>query len=318
MDEIENNKAKLAATTKSKTDAEQTLQEAKGENVETSKSKAADEESLATLKSECQQKAVEYEEMMKSGKAEVAAIEKASSILSEGVTAAAFIQMKSRTRRSSETIAEDDDDDESDAIAEARQKVVDIFKGLAERRHSFVFSQLASMASSDPFEKIKGLINDMIEKLLKEAQDAATHEAFCQEEMGKTKKSRENKEMKLAKFTSRVDESSSKLAELQEGVKSLAAELTAIDKATAEATAIRTEEHDEFIKVSKDYKDSATAVAQAIEVLQSFYNGASFVQLKSQTSSRSKVKARAKATVSDNGDAAAVIIGVLESAQEDF
>jgi len=181
-----------------------------------------------------------------------------------------------------------------------------------------VFSQLASMASSDPFEKIKGLINDMIEKLLKEAQDEATHEAFCQEEMGKTKKSQDNKGMKLSKFTSRVDEASSKLAELQQGIKSLVAEISEIDMATAESTSIRTKEHDEFMKVSKDYKDSATAIAQAIEVLQSFYNGASFVQLKSQTSSRSKARARALATESGSGDAAAVIIGVLESSQEDF
>merc|ERR1719198_1233907 len=128
--------------------------------------------------------------------------------------------------------------------------------------------------------------------------------------MGKTKASRENKEMKLAKFTSRVDEASSKLAELQQGVKSLAGEISEIDKATAEATAIRTKEHDEFLKVSKDYKDSATAVAQAIEVLQNFYSGASFVQLKSQTRLRSK--ARAKSLESGNGDAANVIIGVLE------
>merc|ERR1719327_1994231 len=97
--------------------------------------------------------------------------------------------------------------------------------------------------------------------------------------MSKTKSSRENKEMKLAKFSSRVDTASSKLGELQEGVKALAAEVAEIDKATAEATALRTKEHEEFLKVSKDYKDSATAVAQAIEVLQSFYSGASFVQL---------------------------------------
>merc|ERR1719182_1210483 len=70
------------------------------------------------------------------------------------------------------------------------------------------------------------------------------------------------------------------------------------------------------MKVSKDYKDSAAAVAQAIEVLQSFYSGASFVQLKSQTSLKSK--SRAKSFESGNGDAAGVIIGVLESAQEDF
>merc|ERR1719271_2413525 len=101
-----------------------------------------------------------------------------------------------------------DEDDENDAQADAREKIVSIFKGIANDRHSFVFAQLASMAASDPCEKIRGLINDMIEKLLKEAQEAATHEAFCNEEMGKTKKSREDKEMKLDKFTTRVDESS--------------------------------------------------------------------------------------------------------------
>merc|ERR1719465_168041 len=177
-------------------------------------------------------------------------------------------------------------------MAEAREKVVEIFKGLSRDRHSFVFAQLASMAASDPFEKIRGLINDMIDKLLKEAQEAATHEAFCQEEMGKTKKSREDKEMKLAKFTSRVDKADAKVAELTQAIKTLQTEVGEIDKATAQATAIRVKENEEFKKVSKDYKDSATAVAQAIEVLQNFYSGASFVQLKSQTSSRSKAKAR--------------------------
>merc|ERR1719271_1623118 len=137
------------------------------------------------------------------------------------------------------------DDDSDDGESATREQVVGILKGLAERRHSYVFQQLASMAAADPFEKIKGLINDMIEKLLKEAQAEATHEAFCQEEMGKTKKSQENKEMKLEKFTSRVDEASSKLGELQQGIKTLEGEIAEIDKATAEATSIRTKEHEE-------------------------------------------------------------------------
>merc|ERR1719265_438998 len=79
---------------------------------------------------------------------------------------------------------------------------------------------------------------------------------------------------------------------------------------------MRTKEHEEFMKVSKDYKDSATAVAQAVEVLQNFYSGASFVQLTSRTTLKSR--SRAKSMESGNGDAASVIIGVLETAQEDF
>merc|ERR1719386_311538 len=167
MNEMENAKGKLSAASKLKADSEQKLQEANGESVATAKSKAADESYLATLKSECQARAMEFEEAMKSAKDEVAAISKASTILSEGVTA--FIQLKSKVHRASARFSSEDSDDESDAEADMRDKVVSIFKGLANDHRSFVFSQLASMAAADPFEKIKGLINDMIEKLLKEA-----------------------------------------------------------------------------------------------------------------------------------------------------
>merc|ERR1719460_226687 len=252
---------------------------------------------------------------MKSGKAEIGAIEKASTILSEGVTA--FVEIKSRTHRSSSRVRYNpDDDDESDEQAAAREKVVGIFKGLSQQRHSFVFAQLAEMAAADPFAKIKGLINDMIEKLLKEAQEAATHEAFCQEEMGKSKKAQEDKTMKLDKFSTRVDEASSKVAELTESIKKLEKEVAEIDKAQAEATKLRTAENAEFKKVSKDYKDSAAAVAKAIEVLQSFYGGAALIQLKSSTTLKSKTGAKAKDA--KQGDAAGVIIAILETAQEDF
>merc|ERR1719359_991027 len=248
---------------------------------------------------------------MKSGRDEIGAIEKAKTILQEGVTA--FIQVSAKTQRASVKF-NPDADEESDEVAEKRAKVVQIFKDISANRHSFVFAQLANMAAADPFAKIKGLINDMIEKLLKEAQEAATHEAFCQEEMGKSKKAQEDKTMKLDKFSTRVDEASSKVAELTESIKTLEAEVGEIDKATAEATAIRTSENAEFKKVSKDYKDSAAAVAKAIEVLQSFYGGAALIQLKSSTT----LKSKAKAKDAKQGDAAGVIIGILETAQEDF
>jgi chromosome segregation ATPase len=311
--EISHGKSKLSANTKLKAESQQASEEASGELTEVEKTKAADEAYVETMKQECQAKAVEYEETMKSGQAEIAAIGKATTILEEGVTA--FVEVSSRVHRSSSRAKwTPDDDDESDDVAAARQQVVSIFKGIAQSRHSFVFTQLAAMAASDPFAKIKGLINDMIEKLLKEAQEEATHEAFCQEEMGKSKASQADKQMKLDKFSTRVDEGESKIAELTESIKTLEAEIAEIDKGQAEATAIRTKENEEFSKVSKDYKDSATAVAKAIEVLQSFYSGAALVQIKSTTMLQSQVKAHAKG----NGDAANVIIGVLEVAQEDF
>merc|ERR1719213_527436 len=44
--------------------------------------------------------------------------------------------------------------------------------------------------------------------------------------------------------------------------------------------ALRTKEHEEFSKASKDYKDAAEAVANAIAVLQEYYSSGSFAQVK--------------------------------------
>merc|ERR1719428_1783087 len=138
------------------------------------------------------------------------------------------------------------------------------------------------MASSDPFVKIRGLIEDMIEKLLKEAQEDATHQAFCEEEMGKSTKSKDEKSMTLDKLQTRIDGASTTIAENTEAIKTLEAEVAEIDKAQAEATKIRTTEKEDYLVASKDFKDSAEAVAKAIEVLKNFYEG-SFIQVAAKT-----------------------------------
>merc|ERR1719218_218609 len=234
-DEITHGGDKLSTAKKSKGMNEQMKADASAKLVETTKSKAADEEYASTLKTECESKASEWEARQKTAAEEMGAIEKAKTILVEGVTA--FAQVSSRTRRWNP-----DDDDESDAVSEKRTKVVNILKQLGQTHHSFAFSQLASMATSDPFVKIRGLIEDMIAKLLKEAEEEATQKAFCDAEMGKSKKSQDEKTMTLDKLQSRIDGASSTIAELTEAIKTLEAEVAAIDKAQAEATEIRTTE----------------------------------------------------------------------------
>merc|ERR1719335_1979117 len=185
-DEITHGKEKLSTATKGKAMNEQMGEEASEKLVETTKSKAADEEYAGTLKTECEAKAAEWDERQKSAKAEMGAIEKAKEILVSGVKAFVQVKVSTKTRRWSP-----DDSDEDDATAAARSKVVGILSKLSKDHHSFAFAQMAQAASSDPFVKIRGLIEDMIEKLLKEAQEDATHEAFCQEEMGKSTKSKD-------------------------------------------------------------------------------------------------------------------------------
>merc|ERR1719156_16682 len=279
-DEISHGEEKLSTATKSKAANEQAKEDASGKLVETTKSKAADEEYAGTLKTECEAKASEWEARQKSAAEEMGAIEKAKTILVEGVTA--FAQVSSKVRRWNPN-----DDDESDAVTEKREKVVGILKQLSQTHHSFAFAQLANMATSDPFVKIRGLIEDMIAKLLKEAEEEATQKAFCDKEMGASKKSQDEKTMTLDKLQSRIDGAETTIAENTEAIKTLEAEVAEIDKAQAEATAIRTKENEEYLVASKDFKDSAEAVAKAIEVLKNFYEG-SFIQLSATTHLKSK------------------------------
>merc|ERR1719262_1980338 len=117
--------------------------------------------------------------------------------------------------------------------------------------------------------------------------------------------------MTLDKLQTRIDGATTTIAELTEAIKTLEAEIAEIDKAQSEATEIRTKEHEEYLQASKDFRDSAQAVARAIEVLKNYYEGA-FVQISSKTSAKQPDFGSAK------GDTAHTIISVLEMSEEDF
>jgi hypothetical protein len=300
--EISHGNEKLSSATKAKAGAEETLSTAEGDKVATEKSKAADEEYSTNLKTECETAAKEWAARQESAKAEMAAIDKASEILASGVTA--LVQVKTNKRSF-------DDDSEDDAQSEMRQQLVRHIHGLGKKFHSFGLMQLASVASSDPFVKIRGLIEDMIAKLLKEAQEEATQKAFCDKEMGASKASQAKKTATIDKLQARIDGNSATIAELEEAVKSLEAEVAEIDKAQAEATAIRNTEKTDNLAAIKDFRDSADAVVAAMGVLKSFYEGGAFIQTRSQKAARPEFGGA-------KTDAGSGIISVLEVAESDF
>merc|ERR1719409_193754 len=100
----------------------------------------------------------------------------------------------------------------------------------------------------DPFAKVKGLIEEMIAKLIKEANEEATQKAFCDEEMTKSNKAKAEKTMTLDKLQSRIDKATARKAELAQAVKDLEASIAELDAATAEATKIRNAEHETYLK----------------------------------------------------------------------
>merc|ERR1719473_465649 len=205
------------------------MNEAKEEIQKIAQAKAADEKYLATLKRDCEEAAHSWEERQVSARGEIGAINKAISILSEGVRV--FLQVSSKTKRRSASSMEvdeqeyDDSADTASATSHVRQALVQKFKDMSHRFGSYALMEMAGTAAMDPFAKIKGLIEEMIDKLLKEAQEEATQKAFCDQELGKSKKAKADKTARKEKLQSRLDTATTKQAELEQMVKELESEI---------------------------------------------------------------------------------------------
>jgi hypothetical protein len=298
---IKNGMDKKSAASSLKGAAQESQAKAEGDLAETSKAKAADEVFVATLKGECERVSSEWAARQEQAKGELGAITKAKDLLT-GVKV--FVQV-SATKKGPE------DDDEEDKTAAKREKIVSKLKDVASKSHSFALMEMATAAGSDPFVKIRGLIEDMIAKLIAEANAEATQKAFCDEEISKSKTSQAEKIATLDTLQSRLDKATSTKAVLEEAIKELEKEVADIDASQAEATKMRFEEHETYLKSSKDFKDSAEATEKAIIVLKEYYEGA-LIQISSNSHSKQPSYGAAKS------DAGSSIISILEMAAEDF
>merc|ERR1719191_1614036 len=111
-----------------------------------------------------------------------------------------------------------------------RDRLIDHLKTMGHEFHSYTMMEMVSAATTDPFEKIRGLIEDMIAKLVAEANEEATQKAFCDEEQGKSTKQKEVKMAKLDDLQARLDKAKTAKAQLEGAIKELEAEVAAIDK----------------------------------------------------------------------------------------
>merc|ERR1719428_1247040 len=190
----------------------------------------------------------------------------------------------------------------------ANFEAVRLVRDLAQKHKSSALAQLAGrMASAmragggngDPFEKVKGLIKDMIEKLLAEAEADATEKAFCDKEMAETEQKKADKEAAIEKLTTAIDSMTAKSAKLKEEVATLQKELAALAKAQAEMDKLRAEQKAAFDTNSAEMKKGVEGVKLALKVLREYYAKGD--------------KAHSSADGAGSG-----IIGLLEVCESDF
>merc|ERR1719245_991990 len=175
------------------------------------------------------------------------------------------------------------------------------------------------MNHADVFAKVKGLIQDMISKLEKEAGAEATEKAYCDEQIAKTEAKKAELEYDTAKLTGKIDKAAAKSAGLKADVKELQAELAALAKLQAEMDSMRMEEQANYAQAKSDLELGLAGVRKAIGVLREYYGStdASMIQAASDMSSMMQQPAMPEKHVKA-GDAGSSIIGILEVCESDF
>merc|ERR1719191_1344410 len=177
-------------------------------------------------------------------------------------------------------------DDAKSAEDDAKERALRSIEQLGRRLHKTALIALTYRAAEDPFGKIRGMVEDMIAKLLQEAAEEATQKAFCDQEIGESKASQADKQGKLDKVNARLEKAESASATLTEEVTKLSQEVAENDAALATATEVRQKEKADFMVVEKDLSESQEACAAATEVLREYYEGASLLQVKSKAQDR--------------------------------
>jgi len=285
--EIKGLKKELSVNTKGKATASESLAQAQKDLAVETKGEKEDQAFKQELKRDYDIRARDFEVEFKDANAELNALSQAKAILEKKF--ASFLEAGRHA-----------------LISNDGQKVraLRLIQQLGQRYHSTALISLSYRASADPFAKVRGMVQDMIEKLMQEAAEAADQKAFCDEEQGKSRKSKEEKDMSLAKTTARIEKADSAVATLTEQKTMLSKEVADLDTEMKEATEIRTSEKAVFDKTEKDLSESVDACGAAIQVLRDYYEGASLVQV--------KVTAGAK-TQGGGG-----ILDVLDYAASDF
>merc|ERR1719355_354252 len=95
-----------------------------------------------------------------------------------------------------------------------RQKLVSLLKMAGSKLKSPVLASLAMKVSEDPFVKIKGLIQELIERLLQEEADEADKKGFCDKEIAAATKDRDYRLRDVADLHTKIESLNARKDEL--------------------------------------------------------------------------------------------------------
>jgi len=269
--------AEVSRKTANQAKSRQAATEARADLQDLSASRAADSAYLSDLVDTCAKKKADYESRQKLRTEEINALEKALEILSsDSVAGAAEKHLPTMLLHRSNASG-------ASALSQLRAatrspdqvRAAAFLREVSSRIGSRTLSALAVRAQEDPFAKVKKLIEELLDRLMSQATEEATHKGWCDTELATNEHTRKTKTAQAETLTAQIEGLEASLAELTKDLSDLSAAVAKLDEAMANATKLRQSEKAENIETIKDAQEAQEALKQAMGLLRKFYAQAS-------------------------------------------
>lgn len=297
-DTIERSNSDIASKSEDTQKKKERVGEAKKELALATTDHAEDVKFLSDLEAECHEKAESFKEKQQLRTDEIAALEKAIEILSGSAVSGAAETHLSLAKTGTSLMQLRHRGSDSETEAGIRRQLLAFLRRQAKSLHSRSLELLAGKVAADPFAKVRKMIEEMITRLLEEANQEAETKGFCDKELGTNKVTRDKLQSEIDELSAAIDEGNANIMKLTEDIARLTKEVAELDTAMEEATSMREAEKTKNTATIKDAKDAQDAIQQAKAVLEDFYKKAAqstaFVQLSAKTQPQTALLARPK------------------------
>mmetsp|Transcript_81986 Transcript_81986/g.219349 ORF Transcript_81986/g.219349 Transcript_81986/m.219349 type:complete len:772 (+) Transcript_81986:90-2405(+) len=235
--------------------------EEKNDLKETKETLAADEEFLSGLGTDCDQKAKDYEEVKKSRAEELVAIadtikmlnsDDALELFKKAIPSPSLLQIASSS-------------------AEVRGRALEVLRK-AHRNPKVDLVMMALHGQKGGFDKVIGMIDEMVSNLKTEQEDDDKKLEYCKEEIDKTEDEAKELGRKIETLDTRIEKDEETITTLKAEIKELEKGIKALDKAVEEATEQRKADHEAYVNEAAQNNAALDLLGMAKNRLQKFYS----------------------------------------------
>jgi len=243
------------------------IQQMKNDAGDTAEGLVDDKKFLADLDNNCADKQKLYEENTKYRSGELAALADTIKILNDDDAlelfkktlpgaSASFMQVQVTTKAMQSRVLD----------------ILDAMRPQSNHRTQLDFISLALRGKKIGFEKVLGMIDDLVVELKTEQQDDENKKEYCDHEFDTADDKKKALEKQVSDLETAIADAKEGIATTKEEIDALGDAIRALDKAVAEATEQRKEENEDFKVLMASDSAAKELIGFAKNRLNKFYN----------------------------------------------